>query len=95
METTKSINLLTQMDRNLPEKTICVSSEIYRKYKDILLTKYICRNPVIYANSLIKIEDLNVIESSNLDDSVCLISNDIALLLGTDVFGDVLYVIPI
>lgn len=95
METINSINLLTQMDRSLPEKTICVSSEIYRKYKDVLLSKYICRNPVIGTNSLIKIDELNVVESSNLDDSVCLISNDIALLLGIDVFGDVLYVAPI
>lgn len=92
---TNSINLLTQMDRNLPKKTICVSSEIYRKYKDALLSKYICRCPVINANSLMKIEDLNLIESSNLDDSICLISNDIALLLGLDVFGDILYVVPI
>ena len=92
---TSYINLIAQTDFNLPEKTICVSSEIYSKYKDTLLTKCICRYPVINANSLIKIEDLNVIESSTLDDSVCLISNDLSLLLGNDVAGDVINVIPI
>ena len=77
------INLVIKVDYSLPEKTICVSSKIYPRFKDTT-SGIITRQPLISAYSLLKIEDLNVIESTTLNDENCLISFDLLSQAGCD-----------
>ena len=91
-----SLCLVAYNNPRLPEKTICVSSKIYSKYKDTT-NSFVIRNPVISVQSLVKIEDLNITESDTLDDDICFVSDDIAIMLGidSDFRGDVMNIISI
>ena len=83
------IKLFAVEDLNLPERTIVLPSKIYANCKDTKQLLY--RLPVIRRDAILS--DINIIESSTIDDEICLVSKDILVAVGGDFNGDILNLI--
>lgn len=81
------INLLVHDDSTLPDNTIVVSEKVYEiiNQKDCKLI----RNPKISSNN---ISMVNIEKSDELEDNICKVSIDIAIRLGIDFSGDIMYI---
>ena len=91
MTNENSIKLVVFHDTNLPKRTIALSSKNYSIYKNKEFR--ITRNPVISANSILS--DINIIESSTLNDETCSASTDIIIDTCCNYDGDIMNIIPI
>lgn len=79
-----AIRLVVQMDRNLPDNTICLSGNTYDvcvKNKDKMI---IVRYPIISPSCILNLSDLNIQESSLVNEEQCLVSPNIAITLALD-----------
>lgn len=95
-----NLRLLVMMDDELPENTIVLPSGIYSKYNKNKDNFNIVRNPLIYYTNIISLKDINVIESSLLEEDRCNVSLNIAVAMGIDVeltpsYGDLISIIEI
>lgn len=91
MTNENSIKLVAYQDINLPKRSMLVSSKVYSiicKDNKPLLTRF----PVIGTKSILD-DDINIIESSILNDEICGLSPDIFISIGCDVSGDIINVI--
>lgn len=79
-----AIRLVVQMDRNLPDNTICLSGNTYDvcvKNKDKMA---VVRMPCTSYEHVLLLSGFNIEESSLVNEEQCLVSSNIAITLALD-----------
>jgi hypothetical protein len=79
-----TIRLVTQIDNNLPDNTICLSGNTYDECVKNKYKMAVVRMPCVSYEHVLLLSGFNIEESSLVNEEQCLVSPNIAITLMLD-----------